>query len=283
MTVVVIGDALIDEMRGPEGSVEAPGGSALNVAVGLAVLEVPSTVVAMIGDDVDGDTLVRYLAAHDVATVASPAPLGTGRAVSDRTDGEPRYSFTRAQRERRIDFTLASNEIAAADLVAVSGFPFDNLEQVSQLRHAVTGLQLLIDPNPRPGLLRDRKEFARNLEKLAPMTRLFKIGDDDAHLVWEAPLELVARRLLDAGAGAVLATAGEQGATVYSHEGQNHHPIVQLPRAVVDTMGAGDATFAAVIAQTLSSSGWETALRVAMEIAAETIRHPGGLLRKPTV
>lgn len=281
MSVVVIGDALVDEMRSATGSVDAPGGSALNVAVGLSILGVPSVLVAMFGDDDDGRALSRHLAAHGVTAIRSPAALGTGRAISDRTDGEPRYSFTRAQIERHIDFSAASDVVAAAELVAVSGFPFDSAEQVAQLRSAVEGSRLYIDPNPRPGLLVDRELFVSNLEKLAPLTSLFKIGGDDAQLVWGEPLEIVAQRLLDAGAGAVLATEGHLGATLYSDEGDVHHPIVQLSRPIVDTMGAGDSTFAAVIAQSLRSSSWDQVLGMAMAVAAETIRHPGGLLQLP--
>jgi fructokinase len=281
MNVVVIGDALVDEMRDASGSVDAPGGSALNVAVGLAVLGVPSTLVAMFGEDADGQLLARHLADHGVTSIASPAPLGTGRAVSDRTDGEPRYSFTAAQVQRHIDFDVVGEVLAAADVVAVSGFPFDNAEQVEQLRTAAAGKRLLIDPNPRPGLLVDRVEFVRGLEQLAAGAALVKVGDDDAQLLWGEPLPVVAQRLVDAGADAVLATAGERGASIYFRDGETHHPIVAGSTPIVDTMGAGDATFAAVIAHSLSARGWSEALPTAMAIAAETIRHPGGLLRVP--
>jgi len=280
--VVVIGDALVDEMRSASGSVDAPGGSALNVAVGLAVLGVPSVLIAMFGDDPDGQVLSRHLNAYDVPAVRSPALLGTGRAISDRTDGEPRYSFSRAQIERRIDFSLATEILSKAEIVAVSGFPFDDATQVSQLRAAVAGSRLYIDPNPRPGLLVDRQLFADNLELLAPQTSLFKIGADDAHIIWGDSLKTVSQRLRDAGAQAVLATEGEHGATLYSADGETHHPIAISDRPIVDTMGAGDSTFAAVIAQSLQPSSWDQVLSMAMAVAAETIRHPGGLLQLPT-
>ncbi|WP_368665902.1 PfkB family carbohydrate kinase [Cryobacterium sp. Y62] len=44
--VAVVGDALIDVLRDSEASREFPGGAALNVAVGLAVLGVPTTLMA---------------------------------------------------------------------------------------------------------------------------------------------------------------------------------------------------------------------------------------------
>ncbi|WP_242868700.1 PfkB family carbohydrate kinase, partial [Microbacterium oxydans] len=49
-SVVVIGDALIDEIRDDAGVRELVGGAALNVAVGLRRLGVDTTLVAMVGD-----------------------------------------------------------------------------------------------------------------------------------------------------------------------------------------------------------------------------------------
>ena len=47
-SVVVIGDALIDEIRDGTGVRELVGGAALNVAVGLRRLGVPTTLIAMV-------------------------------------------------------------------------------------------------------------------------------------------------------------------------------------------------------------------------------------------
>ncbi len=48
--VVVVGESLIDVVVDPDGeSEEAPGGSPLNVAVGLSRLEVPATLITQVG------------------------------------------------------------------------------------------------------------------------------------------------------------------------------------------------------------------------------------------
>ena len=279
MTVVVIGDALIDEMRDEHGSVDAPGGSALNVAVGLTVLGVPAALIAMRADDADGRLLATHLARFGVAELASPSALGTGRAVSDRTAGEPRYSFNPASVARTIDFTAAMRTaIADAELVAISGFPFDNQEQFEKLVDAVAGATVLVDPNPRAGLLRDPALFAANLERLAPSLRLLKLGDEDAQLLYGAPLDEVVGYYT--ARTTVLATAGPAGATAYHHGLSTGRPVVSLAGPVVDTMGAGDATFASVIASlSAGATDWGAILERAMAIAAATVRHAGGLLR----
>ncbi|MCU1632400.1 MAG: hypothetical protein JWM61_1052, partial [Micrococcaceae bacterium] len=65
-SVVVIGDALIDELREPSGSQSFPGGAALIVAVGLTLLGIPATLIAMVGDDADGQRIKDFLNHHDV-------------------------------------------------------------------------------------------------------------------------------------------------------------------------------------------------------------------------
>ena len=287
--VVVIGDALIDEMRNETGSVDAPGGSALNVAVGLAILGVPTTLIAMIGDDADGRTLLDYAESFGVEVLASPSILGTGRAVSDRTEGEPTYFFSDAALARSLRIgTPEQSAIDAASVVAVSGFPFDDFDEFDALSGALANQRnVLIDPNPRTGFLRDSADFAANLERLAATSSLLKIGDEDAALLYGLPVSEVAGHYRSLGAAAVLATEGAAGATVHIGAHRLHRPIASDSRPVIDTMGAGDSTFAAVIAQAVRAGAvdaidnWDAALETAMAIAAETVRSPGGQLRLP--
>ena len=277
--VVVIGDALVDEMRDEFGSTDAPGGSALNVAVGLAILGVPSTLIAMIGDDADGAVLRDYATGRGVVVLASESALGTGRAVSDRSEGEPRYSFSDAARARSIHFSdEMAQAVADAPLVVISGFPFDMPAEVAELRRVLAGHpRVLLDANPREGFLRDRAAFAAEFERVASLCELVKIGDEDARLLYDAGVNDVAL-----ASPIVLATEGARGATVTTPTGTVHRDIVADERPVIDTMGAGDATFASVVAGLAAGSDdWEALLDAAMHIAAETIRHAGGELRQP--
>jgi len=289
--VAVLGDALVDEMRSDSGEVtEAPGGSALNVAVGIAILGAPVSLTAMIGDDEAGRGLIAHTSSHGLGVLASAAPLGTGRAISDRTAGEPRYSFSRASVERSIEFSARIRaELDAAAFVVVSGFPFDNTPQVDALLDAVVSprTRLLVDPNPREGLITDLGLFVGNLDRVVAQALLVKIGDDDADLLYGMPLEDVAARFIGLGAATVLATAGAAGATLHFAGGTVSRPIVDIPGPIVDTLGAGDSTFAVVAAALASDTpprdrdGWARVLERAMAVAAATVRQPGGLLRLP--
>lgn len=289
--VVVVGDALIDELRDDAGVREFVGGAALNVAVGLARLGVPATLIAMVGDDEAGEHIRAYLDDFGVELIATVGPHGSSRAVSTRSGaGEPEYVFNDAAQARRIRFGEAQRAaIAEAALVAVSCFPFDDVAQTLEFAEAVrdAGARLAIDPNPRSGMMTDRAEFVRGFESLAAGADLVKVGEDDATLLYGEPLDALRARLIDLGARAVLATQGSAGATIEAGEDVVTRPVSVLPGRIVDTMGAGDAAFAAAIAGLVDeppadADAWGELLERAMDIAAATCRFEGALLRLPS-
>lgn len=289
--IVVIGDALIDELRDGTGVREFVGGAALNVAVGLARLGAPTTLVAMVGDDEPGARIRGYLEDFGVELVATPSPLGTSRAVSTRSrSGEPEYVFNDAARHRRIRFGDAERAaLADAAIIVVTCFPFDDAEQTAELADAVAAASaaLVIDPNPRAGMLRDRDEFVRGFERLASGAVLVKIGEDDATLLYREPLDLVRPRIVDLGVAAVLATYGAGGAAIDASGDVVARPVSVLRGPIVDTMGAGDAVLAATVAMLRDGmpSGadeWGAVLERAMDVAAATCRFEGALLRLPS-
>jgi len=288
--VVVIGDALIDEIRDETGVREFVGGAGLNVAVGLSRLGVPASLIAMVGDDAAGEQIRAFLHEHDVELLASPAEHGSSRAVSTRSPGgEPEYVFNEAAQNRRVAYGEAERAaIQAAPMVVVSCFPFDDPEQTSLLVEATASLStpLAIDPNPRSGMLRDRAEFVRGFERAASGALLVKVGEDDAQLLYGGPLDDLRARLVDLGVGAVLATYGAGGAAIDAAGTSVSRPIADLPGRIVDTMGGGDAvlaTTAALVRDRLPADAreWDAVLSRAMDVAAATCRHEGALLRTP--
>ncbi len=284
----MIGDALIDEIRDDTGIRELVGGAALNVAVGLRRLGVSTSLIAMVGDDVAGAHIREYLHDHDVRLIATPAPNGSSRAIVTRSaTGEPSYVFNRAAQQRTIRYDAAAREaISQASLVVISCFPFDVPGEVAALRPVLESARVAIDPNPRSGMLSDRDAFVTGFESLAEDAEIIKVGADDAGLLYDGDLDALRARLRGLGAGAVLATAGADGAVLESDAGTFQAPIATLPWPVVDTVGAGDATLAAVAAGLVDGApvddhGWQRLLDRAMAVAAATCRAEGGLLRTP--
>ncbi|WP_427016371.1 carbohydrate kinase family protein [Pseudarthrobacter sp. P1] len=290
-TAVVIGDALIDEIQAEDGSASFVGGAGLNVAVGLARLGVDATFIGTVGADDDGGRIRAFLTDHGVAPLLRTVGERTARAVSVRINGEPSYFFNREAIDRGIRIGAAEQQaLDAADVVVVSSFPFDNQAQYSALAAAVarSRQRLVVDPNPRPGLLVDKDLFSRNFRTLAARSLLAKVSDEDAPLLGSADLDTLVRELLDAGAGTVLATAGRNGAFIATAGGARiSAPIASLPGTVVDTMGAGDATLSATVRALLDggvpegSLAWAELLESAMLVAAATCRSQGALLQIP--
>jgi fructokinase len=286
---VVVGDALIDEMHRDGASFEFVGGSALNVAVGLSQLGDRATLLAMIGADHDGAAVRDFLEAHGVRFVPTLGSRGSSRAISFRVRGEPHYEFNEAARSRRIVFgSESAAALSNATFVVVSGFPFDDSEQSDGLMASLTNSRhkLIIDPNPRSGLIHSQAQFVRNLEQIAAQSLLVKIGDDDAALLYESSVEEAASRLISVGASVVLATSGKDGAAIYTAAGITvKEEIVSLPSPIIDTMGAGDATLASIAhsigvgSVPTTDAAWRVALQEAMKIAAFTCRHDGAILQ----
>jgi fructokinase len=289
--VVVIGDALIDELRDDTGVREFVGGAALNVAVGLGRLGVPTTLIAMVGDDEAGDHIRQYLGDFGVELLETPSLHGSSRAVSTRSGGgEPEYVFNEAAQKRRIRFGAAERQaIGDAAVTVVSCFPFDDVAQTLELAEAVADAPgaFVIDPNPRSGMMHDRAEFVRGFEQLVRATALVKVGEDDAALLYGTDLDLLRTRLIDLGADAVLATYGPGGAAVDAGDIVVTKPISEAPGRIVDTMGGGDAVLASVVSAYVhgapeTEEDWDAVLQRAMDVAAATVRFEGALLRLPS-
>jgi fructokinase len=224
-----------------------------------------------------------------VGLLATSGPHGSSRAVSTRgASGEPTYEFNEAAWSRAIDFGAAERAaIRDAAVVVVSCYPFDDLSQTAALADVAQGSRLAIDPNPRAGMLHDRERFVTGFESVVSGAALVKVGEDDATLLYSEPLDVLRARLIDLGAEAVLATYGAGGAAIDAGADAVTAPISDLPGRVVDTMGAGDAAFAATIAALVaeapsSHDEWSAVLETAMDAAAATCRFEGALLRLPS-
>ncbi len=282
--VVVIGDALVDEVDGAS----IVGGAALNVAVGLARLGVPARLIAMVGDDAAGAVVREHCAAHGVELVATPAPHGTAVATAVRHGGTMRYEFNDAGLRRFVDLDGLHGQLAAAPLVVVSCLALELVAQIAPLLALGAARdRLLIDPNARPAYLREpgaTSRFAAGLDALAARALLVKLSDEDVELVYGADADEAAARLVAAGARAVAITRGADGATIVSDDGRVDASVPHLDAAVVDTIGAGDSVLASLTASVLvgdHAGGWAGPLERAMAVGAATTRAAGGLLQLP--
>ncbi|GAA5152431.1 carbohydrate kinase [Microbacterium pseudoresistens] len=232
-TVAVIGEALVDIVDG----MAHPGGSPMNVAVGLARLGEPVTLHTLLGADAHGD-LIRAHLDESAVTVGnlSDGDGATWAATAELAgDGSATYRF-------RMDGTIP--------VPALAGLRAVHTGSIGALRAAEAGSVLAafsaadastlrsLDPNIRADVM---GEGARErAEQLAAQCHVVKLSDEDA--AWLYPgesLEDVLARIAALGPRFVVATRGGEGCLALVDGVLSERPAT--PVVVADTIGAGDA------------------------------------------
>jgi fructokinase len=108
------------------------------------------------------------------------------------------------------------------------------------------GPVLVLDPNVRPGLIPD-SEYRDRLHRALGLSDVVKASDADLAWVYEgATHQEAAERLLEQGVRLAVVTRGARGAFAAHRDLRVSVPAV--PVDVVDTIGAGDAFGAALLA-----------------------------------
>ena len=263
--ILVGGEALIDFIpaRSEDGApayLPRPGGSPYNVAVGLGRLGVPAAFAGGISTDFFGDQLVENLRASGVRTdyitrLDRPSTL----AFASLGRPEPAYAFydtEAADRHWQLAEEMLGTDIRAvhAGSLALAREPAARAYEALIQRAHASGLAVSLDPNIRAERIADAPAHRSRLERLAAAADIVKLSLVD--LGWLAPgaaAEEYAAALLRSGPSLVVITAGAAGASAYGRRARAHRPA-QLVK-VVDTVGAGDAFMAGLLAG-LWMGGW---------------------------
>jgi fructokinase len=105
------------------------------------------------------------------------------------------------------------------------------------------------DPNVRPGLVRDVPAYRERVEAIVASSQVVKASDEDVAFLYPGiSLPEAAERWLAAGACLVVMTKGERGAETF-HRGAGHASCAPPVVEVLDTIGAGDAFSAGLLAK----------------------------------
>ncbi|TMG23359.1 MAG: carbohydrate kinase [Chloroflexi bacterium] len=253
--IVVCGEALIDMVHNEDGTqLAAPGGGPFNTARALARLGVPTAFFGRLSKDAFGQELSRRLAADGVSLdLTSVGPEPTTIAVADvDPEGLAEYEFL-------VQGTSAPN--LTRDLVPEHFGP-----DVTALHLGTLGLVLepmastlvelvhrehdqrviMLDPNIRTGIAPDA-EYRERVFDVISQSAIVKASDSD--LAWLYPgddHERAAERILDRGVALVVVTLGARGAFGAHRDLRIRVDAPQVE--VVDTIGAGDAFGAALLA-----------------------------------
>ena len=233
-----------------------PGGSPLNVAVGLARLDHPTALLARLATDAFGRVLRAH--ARDNGLDLSAAPFATEpttlAVVSLDEQRRASYDF---YLDRTADWQWTAAELAAipanAQLVHTGSLaswtpPGDaRIADAIATLHQAGRVLISYDPNVRPRLIGTPERGRRLVERFIAIAHIVKASDED--IGWLYPgvtLDQAAAGWLRLGARLVVVTTGPHGALAFRAERPLLHrpaPAVEL----VDTVGAGDALMSGLL------------------------------------
>lgn len=254
--IVVCGEALIDIIPAGDGTRRpVPGGGPFNTARALARLGAPTSFLGRLSTDALGVVLARELAADGAdLSLVSYGPESTTLAVADlEGEGHAGYEFfvhgtsapnlTRDMLPSGLPAGVTAVHVGTLGLVLE---PMATTLTELALRESERRV-LMLDPNIRSNLVTDTEEYRHRLDELIAHSTIVKASDSDMGWLFpELDCEAAAGRVLARGARLVLVTLGAAGALAAS---STHRVRAAAPRVeVVDTIGAGDAFGAAVLA-----------------------------------
>lgn len=268
--IVVVGESLVDVVVDLEGedpevipdvipevgadpipvervAIEHVGGSPLNVAVGLARLDVPALLITQLGHDARGGVVAEHVRASGAEL--ETAPTSTGRTPVSRaftTRSFVRYEFD-------LEWTLPAQVLPACDVLHLGSLGTvlePGRTSVADLADQAYARDVFVsyDPNVRPQFIDDRTAAWRDLEALAERANLVKLSTEDVDLLQPGadPAD-IARSLLGGDrTELVVVTDGPRGSSAYAGGLVVHEPAA--PVRVIDGVGAGDSFTSALLA-----------------------------------
>lgn len=264
--ILCCGEALIDMIPSPtvggaDGFVPHCGGAVFNTAIALGRLGTRTGMLTGLSRDMFGQQLSEGLkASHvDVSHVVlsdRPTTLAFVRLV----DGHATYDFYDENSAGRM-LTPDAMPPLHTDVTALyfggislacepGADAYAALLEVERRNRAV-----MLDPNIRPGFIRDVGRYRDRLDGMVARSDIVKVSDEDLNWIFPAPLSLREKvdALLDKGPSVVVLTRGSEGATGFLADGTEVHVPARRVK-IKDTVGAGD-TFNAGLLARLSERG----------------------------
>jgi ribokinase len=284
--IVVVGDVMVDvvtRLSAPlaPGS-DAPavirfhgGGSAANTAAWLARVGAEAVLVGRVGHDERGRGARDELRAAGVdAQLAQDPELPTGTCVVlVGPEGERTMAPDAGANDALTETDLADALLASADHLHVAGYTLLRSGSRPAARAAIAraverGITVSVDPSSAALLSPEFLDWARGAGLLLP-------NADEARMLSGERDPERAGRALASRFSEVVVTLGADGA-LWTDGGASVRAEAVPVEDAVDSIGAGDAFAAGLLAARLDGAGPEEALAAAVRLAAEAVTRPGG-------
>lgn len=270
--VACVGELLWDLL--PSGQ-QLLGGAPANVAYHLSLLGMDARLISRVGaDDLGAAALaeLRRLGLSDAA-VQVDATLPTGTAVATASGGAVHYEFATPAAWDAIEL----HEIGVPYAIVFGTLAQRDIRSRRTLRTLIRNASARVyDLNLRPP-----HTPMTTVSELLELATVVKMNEQEAaslaaHLNSPSEPRLLVDVLTSRFALQVVCiTRGERGACLGTRG--EWAEIVAVPVDVVDTVGAGDAFLAAIVAGQLSGRSWQETLRRANDLAARVASKAGAM------
>lgn len=276
---LIFGEVLYDHF--PDGS-EVLGGAPFNVAWNLDGLGLDPLMISRVGDDERGERILEAMRERGMDTVGMQVDRehATGTVEVSFQDGEPHYDIVDPRAYDFIDpAELPSVEGAALLYHGSLALRHETCRESLRRLREDSGAPVFVDVNLRaPWWSHDR--LASMLQEASDL----KLNEDELDRIAsvDGGLEERVRRLRDRHPlRRVTITRGSAGAVAFDETGQRHDVTPAGGAEVVDTVGAGDAFSAVLIAGRLRR--WEIVptLQRAQALASAVVGRRGATVDDP--
>ena len=258
--ILCCGEALIDFIAMPDGLSyrPCPGGSILNIAVGLGRMQVPVGLYSRLSTDMFGDLLDNYLRKNNVKLNFCPRVKGQTTlafvSLPEETAQEPRFAFYAMG---AVDRSMTTDDLPVQFGDDVIAMHFGSISLV--LEPGATALEALmkresrrrvltLDPNVRPAVVSNAEIYRQKFSKWVALVDILRLSQVDMEYLYpDKSIEELLPEWFGAGVGLIILTQGVKGSRGYLPNGINVFVPAQKI-AVKDTIGAGDTFFSAALA-----------------------------------
>jgi fructokinase len=260
---LIFGEVLFDTF--PDGS-RVLGGAPFNVAWHLRALGLDPLLVSRVGTDDAGDEILRAMRDRgmDASGLQRDPHRPTGRVAVTLERGQPRYEIVPDQAYDHIAAPAGPSAVALVYHGTLALRRPASRRALDDIR-ARSGAPAFVDVN-----LRDPWWNAGSVGELLDAARWCKLNEHELTALAGPgdPLDAAQRLLARHGLAQVFVTLGAAGAFALGEDGLLAEATAETPTAVVDTVGAGDAFAAVLIAGLLG--GWPAAvtMRRAQQLAS---------------
>ena len=270
--VWVVGEVLIDLI--PEGGDRKPivGGGPANTAKALSKIGIDTQFIDAVSTDEYGQMAKDELASAGVKldyVKYSDKPICLA-IVSLSDSGSASYEFV-IENTATFDFTpdwlpnLQTERPTLLHIGTLSTVIEPGASVLFKWAQSVAKIATIVfDPNIRPAVISDRKEYVMQAERWVSISSAVKVSDED--LKWLYPsfeIDQVVNNWLAKGPSLIVVTYGDKGLVGYRVDEKVCVDAVKV--VVADTVGAGD-TVGAILVEAIVKDGLSSLSGVRLEM-----------------